>query len=100
MTDKIDGCARIESEAKIVDGELVIRLRIGTLANAAKYSEYFDNCAEEGTTLKITDEAEFAESIANSLNREAEDGSTPITRMLDKATEWVCEQGEDGVEEA
>lgn len=99
MTDKIDGCARFESEAKIIDGALVIRLRIGTLANAARYSDYFYNCAEGGTPLKIVDEAAFADSIANALNREAEDGSTPITRMLDKATEWVCEQGEDGVEE-
>lgn len=92
--------ARLESEAQIVDGKLVIALRIGTLAHAARHSDYFDRLAEQGTKLKITDEAVFAQSVANALNAEEEDGSTPITRMLDKAFEHVSEWGEDGIEEA
>lgn len=100
MSANTDGCARFESEAKVIDGKLVISLRISTLAHAARHSEHFFQCAETGTPLKITDEALFARSVANALNREEEDGSTPITRMLDKATEWVSEQGEDGIEEA
>lgn len=99
MSNNTEGCASFESEAKIIDGKLVISLRIGTLANAARHSEHFFNCAESGTPLKITDEAVFAQSVANALNREEEDGSTPITRMLDEATEWVSEQGEEGIEE-
>ena len=47
----------------------------------------------------MTDEAVFAQSVANALNAEEEDGSTPITRMLDKAFEHVIEWGEDGIEE-
>ena len=35
MSDNAEGCARLESEAQIVDGRLVISLRIGTLAHAA-----------------------------------------------------------------
>lgn len=98
-TNPKEGCARFESEAKVIGGKLVISLRIGTLAHAARNSDHFFNCAESGTPLKITDEAVFAQSVANALNREEEDGSTPITRMLDEATEWVSEQGEEGIEE-
>lgn len=94
-----EGCARFESEAQVIDGKLVISLKISTLAHAARHSEYFFQCAEQGMPLKITDEALFARSVAEALNREEEDGSTPITRMLDEATEWVSEQGEDGIGE-
>lgn len=99
MSNNTEGCARLESEAKIIDGKLVISLRISTLAHAARNSDHFFNCAESGTPIKITDETVFARSVANALNREEEDGSTPITRMLDEATEWVSEQGEEGIEE-
>ena len=94
-----DGCARFESEAKVIGGKLVISLRISTLAHAARNSNHFFICAENGAPIKITDETVFAESVARALNREEEDGNTPITRMLDEATEWVSEQGEDGIEE-
>jgi hypothetical protein len=100
MSNNTEGCARLESEARIEGGMLVISLRIGTLAHAARHSDYFDRLAEEGTPLKITDEAAFAKSVRNALNAEEEDGSTPITRMLDKAFEHVSEWGEDGIEEA
>lgn len=100
MSNNTEGCARLESEARIVDGELVIKLKVSTLAHAARHSEYFFRCEEDGTTLKITDEAAFAESVVSALNREEEDGSTPITRLLDEATEWASEQGLDGIEEA
>lgn len=99
MSNNTEGCARLESEARVVDGKLVISLRIGTLANAARNSDHFFNCAESGTPIKITDETVFAASVARALNSEEEDGSTPITRMLDEATEWVSEQGEEGIEE-
>ena len=99
MSNNTEGCARLESEARIVDGKLTISLRVSTLAHAARNSEHVFNCAESGTPLKITDEQVFAESVARALNREEEDGSTPITRMLDEATEWVSEQGEEGIEE-
>lgn len=94
------GCARFEGEAKVIEEKLAISLRISTLAHAARHSEHFFLCAEQGTPLQITDEALFARSVAKALNREGEDGSTPITRMLDKATEWVSEQGEDGIDAA
>ena len=86
-------------EARIEDGKLVICLSISTLAHAARYSQYFFDCAEDGRKLRISDEAEFAGSVVRRLNLEEEDGSTPITRMLDEAVIWVSEQGEAGIEE-
>ena len=100
MSNNKEGCARLESEARIVGDELVIKLKISTLAHAARHSDYFFRCQEDGTPLNITDEAEFAESVVRALNQEEEDGSTPITRLLDDATEHVAEQGMDGIEEA
>lgn len=85
-------------DCRITGGELVISVSITTLAHAASHSEYFFRCAENGDPLKITDEETFAKSVCRALNDEAEDGSTPITRMLDAAFEYVAEQGEDGVE--
>lgn len=97
MTNEIT--ARVESEAQIIDGRLVISLSVSNLANAARLSDYFFQSAEEGTELQIDSEHYFAESVSKALNDEAEDGSTPITRMLDQAFEWVVENGADGVKE-
>lgn len=97
MSD-VDGYDPLESEAHIADGKLVINLRISTLAHAARHSDYFFQCAEDGLRLTITDEAVFAASVVRALNEEDEDGSTPITRMIDAAFQHVVEQGEDGVE--
>lgn len=100
MSNPTTPCARLESEARIEDGHLVIRLSVATLAHTARHSNYFFQANENGTQLLITNEEAFAESIRRALNREAEDGSTPITRMLDAATVHAAEQGEDGVAEA
>jgi hypothetical protein len=100
VSGNTEGCARLESEAQIVGDKVVISLRVSTLAHAARHSDYFDRCAEQGTPLEITSEAAFAKSVTYALNSEEEDGSTPITRMLDKAFEHVSERGEEGVGEA
>ena len=99
MAASVYGCARLESEARIVGDSLVISIRISTLAHAARESDCFWRSKEAGFPLAINDEAAFAKSVRRGLNRESEDGSTPITRLLDDTTEWVCDQGEDGVEE-
>lgn len=85
--------------ALVNDRLLVISMPVQALAHAARNSEYFFNCAEDGMPLVITDEVEFAQSVVNALNNEQEDGSTPITRMLDDAFIQVCEMGDPGVEE-
>ncbi len=97
---KVEVGTTLEHKAQIVDGRLVISLSIATLAHAARGSDYFTGCAAIGMPLVITDEAVFAESVRLRLNCEQEDGSTPVTRMLDEAFESVSEWGDDGVEEA
>lgn len=92
------GCARLESEARVAGGWMFIGCSVDTLAHAARHSEYVLNAAEDGTHVHITREEEFARSVARALNDEAEDGSTPISRMLDKAFEHVIEYGDDGFE--
>ncbi|MGB3070933.1 MAG: hypothetical protein WBC18_20440 [Ottowia sp.] len=98
MTDNKQGCARLESEARIDGDRIVISLAISTLAHAARDSDYFWRAKEDGEPLTISDERVFAQSVCGALNREAEDGGTPITRLLDAAFEDVCEQGEDGID--
>lgn len=89
---------RIESEAQVIDSTLIISVKASTIAFAALHSPYFFLCSETGSRIKITDEDLFLKSVRLALNREDEDGSTPITRMLDKAFQYVCDQGMDGIE--
>lgn len=49
--------------------------------------------------LKITDFDAFALEFVREINREAEDGSTMLTRMLDLAIRKAVESGCEGVEE-
>ena len=86
------------SKARIEDGMLVISVSISALSHAARYCPYFDFCRETGGGVKITDEAAFAESVRRALNQEDEDGSTAVTRMLDKAFSKVVDNGDGGVE--
>lgn len=86
------------SKARIEDGMLVISVSISALSHAARHCPYFDFCRETGGGVKITDEAAFAESVRRALNQEDEDGSTAVTRMLDKAFSKVVDNGDDGVE--
>ena len=84
--------------AEIVDGEIVIRLTADAAQFAAENSEYFFRCKEGGDPLMVTDKNLLLKSMRNALNREAEDGSTPVIRMFDDALEHLCEQGDEGVE--
>ncbi|MDP1886614.1 hypothetical protein [Polaromonas sp.] len=49
--------------------------------------------------LKISDFDAFALEFVREINREAEDGSTMLTRMLDSAIRKAVESGCEGVEE-
>lgn len=48
--------------------------------------------------IKITDRAVFTQEILNELDRESEDGSTPVHRMLDKAVSRAIENGAQGAD--
>ncbi len=77
--------------------QLVIRIGIGTLAHAAAYNpKLWDediHGASEGPYLKITDEAEFAHDVMCALQHEEEDGSGPLSDLLDEACERAKDDG-------
>lgn len=67
---------------------LIIRLPIATLAFAAEQVPIFP--------LKVLDHSLFAASVVNALCRESEDGSTPVTQMIDAACEIAAEDCDNG----
>lgn len=76
-------------------GVLVIRIPIDTLAWAANHGPLNNG---EVPMFRVTDNALFAGSVALALEREDEDGSTPVTRMFDAAFERAIEDCDSGVE--
>jgi hypothetical protein len=84
---------------KIENDELVVRIGIDTLAEAAeyegrepfwRYDEDFGNIVQD---WKIVDNLGWAQDIVLELNKEKEDGSTPLTDLLDKMSENALDQG-------
>lgn len=80
--------SQVPLRAAIINGVLKISIGIGTLAFAA---EHDDNLGF--TDLTVMNQAEFAKDVLRELNREAEDGSTLVTRVLDKAITNAIEDG-------
>lgn len=68
----------------IEDGEVVIRIGVGTLRVAAEQSEDFHG-AEGSRYVRVFDPDRFAAGIVEELNEEAEDGTTHVHEMFDKA---------------
>lgn len=87
-------------EIGIVEGRLVISVGIATLAQAIEWSpDLFLHDAKTGEFIgpRITDTAVFAKEIALILQREEEDGTTLVHRLLDKAASEAIDQGAEGV---
>ena len=87
----------------VEDGALVIRLGVTNLAFAFEHGDsnlVFDEKANVYRAhFKVTDEVEFAKDVIHSLQTEEEDGSTPLTDLLDKMCVHAVEDGSTGVEE-
>lgn len=88
---------------KIDDGELVIRIGINVLTFASNHRDPF-LVDDEITGFPrqawiVTDVLEFAKDVCRELNREEEDGSSPLTNLLDLAFTNALDQGSLGVEE-
>lgn len=77
----------------IEDGELVIRIGIETLAFAAEHMNLSDG---SGRSIRVCDVPEFAKDVRAELMREEEDGSSPLTNVLDKACLDAWEEGSIG----
>ena len=85
---------------KLEGDELVIRIGIDTLAWAAQserretaFWEYDYTVGDLVQRWKIIDNLEWAKDVIRELNREEEDGSSPLTNLLDKASENAVDQG-------
>jgi hypothetical protein len=88
---------------KIVGGELRISIGIDTLAFAFVNGPVGDKLTYDEETgdwddsrLRVTNVAEFASEVVHALTDEQEDGSTPLTNLLDAAYQSVVDDGGQG----
>lgn len=87
--------------AKIEGSSLVIRLDAKAIKAATEASPFLNGYAPDGNggpTVRVTDPEEWMRSVWYELNKEAEDGTTLIHLMFDKAFLRAVENGADGVE--
>jgi hypothetical protein len=83
-------------QAVIQNGEVIIRIPIATLPLAM--SGACDLQAIE-PRYEVTDAELFARALVRELNKDDEQGTTRIHRMLDAAMNEAIEQGAEGVSE-
>jgi hypothetical protein len=69
--------------------ELVIRIGVDTLVFAFETGEenqpYDEKVRDYRRSWKVTDKHKFAKGVSDRLCDEEEDGSTPLTKILDEA---------------
>lgn len=82
---------------KFVNGALVMTVGIGTIKWCAENHPEFWNGDTDKYALKINDPEKFAKAVELEFNdRELEDGSTVLTRTLDKCIVDAVGDGCDG----
>lgn len=82
-------------KAIIERGAIVIRVPLDTLPMVVEGAWATGNLSPR---QKITNIDEFARDLVNELNSEAEDGTTRVHTMFDKAIEEAINQGAFGIE--
>lgn len=83
-------------DVNIKNGCLIISVGVKTLAFAAENNQFF--CSADGEQqIHINDPNLFAKDVLRALKTEQEDGSTPVTRLIDAACEITIEQGSEGL---
>jgi hypothetical protein len=93
MDDTIKAGMKEQLAVKVEGGKLQISIGIALLAHAVQAQEQWPE------DWYIDDVRDFAREMARGLQREEEDGTTPVHRMLDAVAEAVLENGGDGLEE-
>lgn len=91
---------RPDADAKIIDGEIVIRLSLDTMAFAAERFpslEEYDEKTDRILAPVVTDREAFAKELVRLLNAESEDGSTLVTNMFDAGFLAAAEDGARGI---
>jgi len=88
-------------KVEVVRGKLVISIGIDTLAFAFTESTlakpWNDSDGDYRAVYTIEDELVFAKEVATALKEEAEDGTTPVTVLLDAAMDRALDNGAEGV---
>ena len=92
-------------KVQLEGSELVVRIGIDTLAFCAEHSPFVEqtyiwdeeNAQYDESRFRVIDQKTFALEILQILKREEEDGSTPITKLFDQATEDAIGDGCQGV---
>lgn len=75
----------------IEEGELVVRVGINRLDG--------HECHNRIPALKFADREEWVRDVIGEIEREEENGQTPLNEMLDNAMEEALEQGSLGIAE-
>ena len=83
-------------QTEVRGGKLVISIGVETLAFAAQrfYDEEAMQASEgakDEAEFRIVDAGEFAGSVVQALEKEAEDGTTPVHLLLDAAFKWLTD---------
>lgn len=96
-----DGREGMPLRAVVESDHLVIRISIPTLAVAFEHGEsnnpYDESSGEFKRQFQIADQIQFAKDVCRELNREGEDGSTPLTRFLDSMMGKAIDNGSLGI---
>lgn len=84
------------ARAIIEDGCIVIRLPLANISAALEGARASGH--QDGRYI-VTDAAVYAKEVVLELNKESEDGTTPIHLLFDKCMYEAIDQGAQGVEE-
>lgn len=84
------------AKAVVRDGFILIALPIANLGAALEGA--WASGHQDGR-YRVTDAEVFAKEVVHELNREQEDGTTPIHLLFDKCMYEAIDQGAEGVEE-
>lgn len=76
-------------------GEIIIRIGVETLKHAVSITSDVDD--PEGEII-VTDAMLFGRELVSELNREDEQGTTRVHRLLDAAAREAANQGAEGVD--
>jgi len=82
-------------KVELVGGLLTVSIGVSALCTAVKAAPCFETDLEGEP--EITDEDIFVRAIVAELEREEEDGTTPLHQIFDHAAGKAIEEGAEGV---
>ena len=96
-----DGREGMPLRAAVENNQLSFAVGVRTLAFAFENSEennpYDEEFCDTKRQFSISEPWRFAKDVCHELNREGEDGSTPLTRFLDSMMGEAVNQGSLGI---